>query len=570
MSDPLDRLRNTLADRYTIPRELGRGGMATVYLAHEMKHDREVAIKVLRPELAATLGADRFLREIKIAAKLTHPHILALHDSGEAGGFLYYVMPYVEGESLRDRLNRERQLPLEDAVRIAREVASALSHAHSQGVIHRDIKPENILLSAGEAVVADFGIARAVSAAGGEQLTETGMAVGTPAYMSPEQATADKVDGRSDIYSLACVLYEMVGGDPPFLGSTPQSILARKLSEAVPSLQVVRTTVPDSLEHAVMKALAQVPADRFMTAEAFSEALTGSDEPATDKARVVEGRRITLKRVLYAGGLLVILVALWWGGSVVRGAFSNVSSTAEGVAFGLERLVVLPFQNLTGDTTQEYLIDGLMEELTSELAKAGALEVRSRTSAIRYKGTELSAPEIGRELSVDGLVEGSVMGWGDTVRVVVQLVDAARDAHRWSREYTEPYERLPMVSGQMARDLLAVLLPDEPRTEAGRELNPPTENIVAYELYQQGVRELYRLDLRAIDLFNAAILEDSTFALAYAGLADMYTVLPGLVSTGDHTRPREYVDLARDAVVTALRLDPNLSEARATRGVLLT
>src|SRR5204863_3089273 len=280
MAELLARLRGALADRYATDRELGHGGMATVYLAQDLKHGRSVAIKVLRPELAAALGAERFLREIEIAARLTHPHILPLHDSGEAGGFLYYVMPFVEGESLRDRLKREPQLPVEEAVRIAREVATALSHAHGHDVVHRDIKPENILLSGGEAVVADFGIARAIVAAGAATLTDTGLTVGTPGYMSPEQATgAMQLDGRSDVYSLGCVLYEMLAGHPPFLGTTAQEILARHSLDAVPPLRTIRPELPPALERVVLKALAKSPADRFATAAAFSETLTRAGAP---------------------------------------------------------------------------------------------------------------------------------------------------------------------------------------------------------------------------------------------------------------------------------------------------
>src|SRR5881275_1194984 len=265
--DPLARVQAALAGRYTIERELGRGGMATVYLAQDRKHHRQVAIKVLKPELAAALGPERFLREIDTAARLTHPHILPLHDSGEAAGLLYYVMPYVEGETLRDRLEREGQLPLEEAVRITREVASALSYAHSHDVVHRDIKPENILLSGGEAVVADFGIARALVAAGADKLTDTGLAVGTPGYMSPEQAMAEpRIDGRADTYALGCVLYEMLAGHPPFLGTTAQEILARHTLDPVPPLRTIRREVPAAVEHAVLKALAKSPADRFPSA----------------------------------------------------------------------------------------------------------------------------------------------------------------------------------------------------------------------------------------------------------------------------------------------------------------
>src|SRR5256884_3545141 len=279
--DPLARVQAALAGRYTIERELGRGGMAAVYLAQDRKHHRPVAIKVLKPELAAALGPERFLREIDTAARLTHPHILPLHDSGEAAGLLYYVMPYVEGETLRDRLEREGQLPLEEAVRITREVASALSYAHSHDVVHRDIKPENILLSGGEAVVADFGIARAITQAAGTRLTETGIRVGTPAYMSPEQASGGgPLDGRSDVYSLACVLYEMLVGEPPYTGPSAQVVIAKRFTDPVPSVRRLRETIPPAIDAAVSQALAKAPADRFVSAAQVAEALTASAAPS--------------------------------------------------------------------------------------------------------------------------------------------------------------------------------------------------------------------------------------------------------------------------------------------------
>lgn len=290
MAAVLERLREALGDRYGIERELGRGGMATVYLAADLKHGRNVALKVLHPELAASLGAERFLREIQIAAKLAHPHIIALHDSGEAGGLLYFVMPFVEGETLAQRIQRERQLPLDEALRITAEVADALAYAHSLGVIHRDIKPQNILLQSGHAVISDFGIARAVTAAGGERVTETGVAMGTPAYMSPEQAGADRpVDGRTDIYSLGCVLYEMLAGTPPFTASTMQAVMARHALDPVPSLRTVRAMVPGSVEAVILRALAKSPADRYATALEFVEALTSGRDaaPARGAPRLV-------------------------------------------------------------------------------------------------------------------------------------------------------------------------------------------------------------------------------------------------------------------------------------------
>ncbi len=247
--------------------------MATVFLAKDIKHDREVAIKVLHPELSASIGGDRFEREIKLAAKLQHPHILGMYDSGQADGLLYYVMPFVKGESLRDRLDREGQLPIEDAIQIVLEVADALGHAHSQGIIHRDIKPENILISGGHALVADFGIARAAHEAGGNKLTQTGMAVGTPVYMSPEQAVGDPVGPTSDLYSLGCMLYELLAGEPPFTAKNAQALMARHAMEAVPSIRIVRNTVPEEVEDAIYASMAKVPADRPKDAAHFAELL---------------------------------------------------------------------------------------------------------------------------------------------------------------------------------------------------------------------------------------------------------------------------------------------------------
>src|SRR5512140_3728196 len=316
-----DRLATALFDRYRLERELGAGGMATVYLAHDLKHDRKVAVKVLRPELAAVIGAERFLSEIRTTANLQHPHILPLHDSGAADSFLFYVMPYVEGESLRDRLNREKQLPIGDTVRIATGVASALDYAHRHGVIHRDIKPENILLHDGQALVADFGIALAARKAGSERMTETGMSVGTPHYMSPEQAIGERdITARSDVYSLGCVTYEMLTGDPPFTGSTAQAIVARVLTEEPRRLIPQRKNVPPALEAAVLTALEKLPADRFATAAQFAEALSVRTTGGTQITPRAEapGRGAPAARWRIAPGVatLVALAALalaGWG-----------------------------------------------------------------------------------------------------------------------------------------------------------------------------------------------------------------------------------------------------------------
>ncbi|HET7042503.1 MAG TPA: protein kinase, partial [Gemmatimonadales bacterium] len=315
----LDRLTAALADRYHLERELGAGGMATVYLAHDLKHDRKVALKVLKPELSAILGAQRFLHEIKTTANLQHPHIVPLHDSGEAGGQVYYVMPYIEGESLRDRLVREKQLPIEDAVRVAREVADALDYAHQHGVVHRDIKPENILLHGGHAQVADFGIALAASqSTGGNRMTETGMSLGTPQYMSPEQAMGEReITGRSDVYALACVTYEMLCGEPPFAGPTAQAIMAKLLTEEPRPLLPKRHTIPSYVEAAVLKALEKIPADRFATAAEFSKAL-GDRAFATVASRsAVSAARPPIRRsaLLVTAAALVIAITAFVAGA---------------------------------------------------------------------------------------------------------------------------------------------------------------------------------------------------------------------------------------------------------------
>ncbi len=317
--NPPPKLTESLADRYRLERELGQGGMATVYLAEDIRHDRRVAVKVLRPELAAVIGAERFLAEIKTTANLQHPHILSLFDSGEAAGTVFYVMPYVEGENLRDRIKREHQLPVNEAVQIAREVADALQYAHEHGVIHRDIKPENILLHGGHALVADFGIALAVSRSdGGSRMTETGMSLGTPHYMSPEQAMGEReITARSDVYALGCVVYEMLTGEPPFTGATAQAIVARVVTEQPRNLTAQRHTVPPELEAAVLTALEKLPADRYASAAEFAAALTGGGPAtrrlgaATARLPAATGTRRYLVPVLGALLVLVAVVAAW-------------------------------------------------------------------------------------------------------------------------------------------------------------------------------------------------------------------------------------------------------------------
>jgi formylglycine-generating enzyme required for sulfatase activity/dienelactone hydrolase len=415
MSDAqVAQLTAALVDRYAIERELGRGGMAIVYLATDRKLGRPVALKVLRPELAASLGPERFLREIEIAARLTHPNILPLHDCGDAGGLLYYTMPYLEGESLRNRLSREGQLPIEEALQITREVAEALAYAHEQGVIHRDIKPENILLQDGHALVADFGIARAVSAAETDSLTETGLAIGTPVYMSPEQGAGNPtIDGRSDLYSLGCVLYEMLGGETPYLGSTPQAVIAKKLSDPIPRVSVIRETVPPTVEAALVKALAKMPVDRFLTARHFAHALTiptpvpSAPQPAAveppavtaapEPERARTARRWRRPAVLVPAGVAVL--ALAFGGVRYAQHRADVRWATEEALPEIERLIEA--NDVWRNLTEPYHLaveaeavlgdDPALAELFRQVART--IDVRTEPSGASVYFKEYEHPE---------------------------------------------------------------------------------------------------------------------------------------------------------------------------------
>ncbi|MGH7612705.1 MAG: protein kinase domain-containing protein, partial [Gemmatimonadales bacterium] len=500
----LERLRAALAGRYAVERELGHGGMAVVFLARDLKQRRPVAIKVFRPELAAVLGADRFLREIEIAARLTHPHILPLYDSGEAGGLLFYASPHIEGETLRDRLSRERQLPVEEAVEIARQVASALAQAHSHDVLHRDIKPENILLQGDEVIVADFGIARAITAAGGEKLTETGIVVGTPAYMSPEQAMGEPVlDGRSDVYSLGCVLYEMLTGEPPYTGPTAQAILARRLTDPVPPLTTVREQVPATLEQAIRKALARVPADRFATATRFAEAL---GRRGTERAPVVVGRRW----VGWAIGAVALAVA-GVGGTL----FVSRSSTAGSLDSDL--VAVAPF-NVRGAGLSLWS-EGLVEYLSRSLDGAGELRTVSPSVFLRgWSGAAdpASARDLGRRTGARLVVFGSLVRGGlDSVRLRATLLDVADGQSQAEVEVPGDTLAIDRVADSLAVSLLRELGRSRPVAAvrnapfSGASLPALKEFLRGEQFYRRG-----QYDAALAHHARAAAL-DSSFALAY-------------------------------------------------------
>src|SRR5690349_8920940 len=465
--------------------------MALVYLARDTRHERFVALKTLRPEIAMALGRERFLREIKLAAGLQHPNILPVYDSGDAGGTLYYVMPFVEGESLRDRLEREPQLPVDDALQIAKEVAEALGYAHSHDVVHRDIKPENIMLSGGHAIVTDFGIARAVSAAGGDKLTQTGLAIGTPAYMPPEQASGSGVvDRRSDIYSLACVLYETLAGQPPFTGPTAQAIMARHSLDAVPRLKIVRDAIPDELELVIERALEKVPADRYQTSGEFAKALTAASTGRV--SRVTTGRRRTTPYFLRKPRLLSIalgVVVLALGAWIILGRRgSGAGGTASG-ALDPKRVAVLYFSDLSPDSSLRYLADGLTEALIDKLSQVRTLEVISRNGVLPFRHSDLARDSIARAVGAGTLVEGSVDPVRDRVRVTVRLVDGASGADLLRRaSFEEPAGNTLLIRDTLATEVARVLrerLGEEVRL---REERAGTSSTEAWTLVQQAER----------------------------------------------------------------------------------
>lgn len=525
-ADTLAQLRAALSDRYDVQRELARGGMGRVFEARDLKHGRSVAIKILDPELAASIGPTRFRSEIETVARLSHPHIVPLFDSGEAAGLFYYVMPLVVGEPLRQRIARDRQLAIDDALRIAREVADALDYAHDQGLIHRDVKPENIVLSGGHALVLDFGIARS-SAPTRASDTSTLVVVGTPTYMSPEQISGASVDGRADQYALACVVYEMVTGQPPFAGSTGESVLSQHRSIEPRPATALRPTTPTAVTQALARALAKSPADRFPTVSAFSAALSD------------------------AGAL---------------SASDPGAATPPGLGKARFMLAVLPLENRSADPEQEYFADGMTEELITHLGRLQPkrLGVIARTSAMRYKKTSKSAQEIGRELSVDYLLEGSVRRAGERVRITTQLIQVLDQSHVWSETYerrlADVFELQDEVAAAVAKALEVELVAPQVPAQAVTEV----ADSEAYEAYLKGrfhwnkrTPESLRL---AIQWFERAIEADPKFARAYAGLSDVYNVqVTYLQVPAEVGYPK-----SEQAARRAIELDPRSVEARTS------
>ena len=554
----LEQLTAALGDRYRVGRKLGQGGMAVVFLAEDLKHRRPVAIKLLKPELSAVLGSERFLREIEIAAALQHPHILPLYDSGEAGGLLYYVMPFAEGESLRQRLAREQQLPLDAALQIIREVGSALQYAHDHGVVHRDIKPENIMLSGGQAVVADFGIARALHAANAEQLTLTGMVVGTPQYMSPEQAGGAAVDSRSDQYSLACTLYEMLIGQPPFTGPSSQAVIARHSFEPVPSLRVVRQTVPPVVEGAIMRAMAKLPVDRFPSIQQFLHALESPDTtavlpagPARPRAAVVPraGRRV----MIAVGAALLVAAAAWWLVMGRSAGGGHPGSRARAIA-------VLPFQDLASNPDSAYLAAGMTEGLIADLSQIGSLKVISGSSGSLAQGMGRSLSQVARELGVDAVVKGSIRRAGDSVRVNVRFLHVPDSTLLFTGDYQGRLGELPDLQREITVAITGSIDAELKGAERSRLDVRRAVDQRAYEAYLRG---RFYLDQGEVEQARTQFEQAGRLAPDWApprvGLANYYMVLPFFTDVP----PADVLPQARAAIGQALELDSTLAEAHA-------
>jgi len=520
-------LQAALLSRFPLERELGQGGMATVYLARDLRHQRQVAVKVLRPEIAMLLGRERFEREVRVASSLNHPNIIAVHDSGEAAGFLYYVMPAVEGESLAARLARERHLGVEESLRLVREVSEALDYAHARGVVHRDIKPANILLSGGHALVADFGIALALSRVEGDRLTETGLSMGTPAYMSPEQAAGHReVDGRSDQYSLACTLYEMLGGEPPFTGSTPRSVMARQLADPPPPLGTVRPGLPPGLEVALRRALAKIPVDRFETTGAFSRAADASLSGDQVAARMPAAPRRMPRRVVF-GTLIVLLAAA--AVAIGRAVWSGTGA--------IRSIAVLPLEPLA-DTARTYLADGVLEQIVSALVQANGVQVKPPLATRLFWQREHSIASVARGLSAEAVLSLTVVPSGDSLRVTAQLIRGSTQAAIASRSYAAPLSQVLQLAGNVARGVLAdaqlrLTTQQSAHLAAMRRVEPE-----AYDLVQRAAFDFLgdaEHLVRARDLLLRAKDIDPTYVDAWTRLSAVLVELTkfGVASPAD-------------------------------------
>jgi serine/threonine-protein kinase len=542
-------LVDALADRYQIERELGRGGMARVFLARDRKHGRLVAIKLLKTEFGAMLGADRFLTEIRVTANLQHPNLLPLFDSGEALGRLYYVMPYVEGETLSTRLDRTSQLPVEEVIRIVTLMASALDYAHAHGVVHRDLKPENVLLQSEQPVIADFGIALAVRNAGGKRVTQSGFSLGTPAYMSPEQAAADQaIDARADQYALAVLAYEMLVGETPHTGPNAQVIIARTVSEPARSLRKVRSGIPAEVDAAILRALSKAPGDRFASCGDFARALKGMPGTASRRGRLVP----------LVIGAIVIAGAVFAGWRRGRSGVARIDEQDQ------RAIAILPFRNISQDTAQQYFSAGMTEEITSQLGKVAALRVLGRAATAPYDTARSRLQRMGRELGVGSVVDGSVQLAGNRVRINVALTDVRTGQSLWSERYDREVADLFALQDDVARKVTAALQTKLTDDEAYRLSHPPTTNIEAYQVYLRARTLRPTLRSGLVDqatLLKQAIQLDTAFALAWASLGRNY------LFRGNSRDP--FIDSGFVAARRAIQLDPALADGYFALGDLL-
>jgi serine/threonine-protein kinase len=562
-----DELGQMLGDRYTVERELGGGGMSRVFLATERSLERRVVIKVLPPALTSGVNAARFQREILVTAGLQHPHILPILAAGSGNGLLYYVTPYIEGQSLRERLTLEGALPVDEAARILREVAGALAQAHARGVVHRDVKPENILLSAGHAVLADFGIARALALRSqGDRLTEAGLGIGTPGYMAPEQVAGDPtVDARADVFALGVIGYEMLAGRPPFPDPVPNALVNAYFAEAPPSLEAVRPETPVAVARAITRALARTPEQRFATAGEFCDALT----PSTHGSSVVARRRRRRLRMMITAGTLVVGTLAGFG---LAAAIARRWGGREDDAGARKTLAVLPFKNL-GRAEDAYFADGITEELTSRLASLSGLGVISRTSADQYRTSKKTLRQIAGELGAAYVLEGSVR-WDRTpdghgrVRVTPQLIRMRDDSHMWAERYdaelSDVFAVQSQIADRVARALAVALASGERRQMDAR----PTENLTAYDSYIRGEQ------LRTHESTNPNALARAAGLLAEAGASDpRFALAFAKLSLADQELYDRFVDRspgrltsARVAADSALALAPSLPEAHLALG----
>jgi len=580
-----ERLQTSLAERYRMERELGQGGMATVYLAQDLKHQRQVAVKVLKPELGAVLGAERFVNEIRTTANLQHPNLLPLFDSGEADGLLFYVMPYVEGETLRARLDAERQLPVDETIRLISLLAGALDFAHARGVVHRDLKPENILLQAGQPIIADFGIALAVAEAGGERVTQTGLSLGTPHYMSPEQAAGTQtVDARSDQYALGATAYEMLTGEPPHTGPTTPAIVARLMTETPRDIRATRPAVPAGVDAAIQRALEKSPADRFPSCGAFASALAvGARETASrdagvanDAARAAAGgvvgggipdrttapRSALGGRVGSIGGLVALALAVVAGVVFTRRApTSEPSGRAATTSATEQSLVVLPFTSVGGDTANSYFAAGIADELTSALMQIPGLRLAGRASAARVKEQGGGAREIGELLNVAAVLDGSVRRAGGRIRVSAELTSAGDERVIWSQTYERSLADVFAVQDEITREIVAALQLRlvSAGGAGGMSARGGTTNLEAYDLYLRAL-PLYKARgsglIEAQRYLEEAITRDPGFARAHAMLASTLLAQPYFVSINS----RDVAQRGRAAAMRAIALDDSLAD----------